>query len=73
VVEIVSENVFLVPNSVKVFTSDLILSAETAAIMSYIFESVCGEKATVNSKNKMEIFFIEINFRQPKYKRKKII
>tara|TARA_B110000967_G_scaffold173644_1_gene185408 strand:+ start:68 stop:292 length:225 start_codon:yes stop_codon:yes gene_type:complete len=48
--EMVSEKVFLVPNSVSIFTSALILSAETAFIISYIFESVCAGATTVNSK-----------------------
>ncbi len=71
--EMVSEKVFLVPNSVNVFTSALILSAETAFIISYIFESVWAETRPVNNKNSMESFFINKKFRQLKYKRKKRI
>jgi hypothetical protein len=71
--EMVSEKVFLVPNSVSIFTSALILSAETAFIISYILESVCAGATTVNSKHKMYNFFINKKFRPLKYKRKKRI
>ena len=66
----VSENVFLALNSVKVFTFALILSAETTFIMSSIFESVWANAEIVNNKNKMRRLFSKINFRELKYKRK---
>ena len=53
------------------FIFALILFAETAFIISYIFESVWANVEIVNNKNKMEILFIKINFRELKYKRKR--